>query len=246
MNSSLTNIKNLGMLFAVSASFFLAATPSHAITTAFSNTDFVPSVDFNDGGVVDNDATTGGNINVGNIPNGFGDGINGFFTKDYLLLGADDSDTNIGASDTRGDSVAITTPTFTISSNTDDVTLLFDWAFQGNNSTSTDDEFSIGIIDSGLTAFTQFFKIESPNFGSNSGESRTLSGFDPGEYHVLIQLNEAGGVSPLNSAVGFDNISATSVPFEFSPSVGLIMMGGIFAFSRYAKSRKVKQELENI
>ena len=48
-------------------------------------------------------------------------------------------------------------------------------------------------------------------------------------------------------AVTFDTVvDPVSVPFEFSPSLGLMIMGGIFVFSRYAKSRKAKQEIENI
>ncbi len=236
MNYRLISIKNFGKLCTAATAWFLLATPSHAISSSFSNDDF--SVSGLNDGVVDNDATSGGNINSGTIPN---DGFGGFFTQDYLLLGADDSNANIGSSDTNGNSVAISNSTFTVSSLTENVTLLFDWAFQGNNATSTDDEFSLGIIQgNNVPSYKQFFKVESPSFGSNLGETITLNGFTPGEYNVLIQLNEAGGVSPLNSAAGFDNITVTTgaVPFEFSPSLGLFLMAGIFGFSRSLKSRK--------
>ncbi|VEP18476.1 exported hypothetical protein [Hyella patelloides LEGE 07179] len=34
------------------------------------------------------------------------------------------------------------------------------------------------------------------------------------------------------------SVSSSSVPFEFSPSLGLLLMGGVFGMARYAKSRK--------
>ncbi len=240
MNSSLTNLKNLGILCTAAASLFLAATPSHAIKISFENTDFT-TVE----GTVDNDASSTGNINSVAAPNGFG----GVFTSDYLLLGAEDSDANIGASVDRGTSTAITTSStlFGISSATDDITLEFDWAFQGD--TSNEDEFEVGIFGPG--GFHSFFLLGSRMLGSKQGESVTKSGYTPGTYQLAIQLNEAGGLNSFNTAAGFDNVSAdgvtpVSVPFEFSPSLGLIMMGGLFITTRYAKSRKAKQELLNI
>ena len=234
MNSSLTNLKNLGILCTAAASLFLAATPSHAIKISFENTDFT-TVE----GTVDNDASSGATINTID----FG----GIFTSDYLLLGAEDIDGSIAASVERGTSTAITTSSksFGISSVTDDITLEFDWAFQGDN--SVEDEFEIGII--GPEGFKSFLLKDT--FGSAQGESITMNGFAPGTYQLAIQHSENGGLNTFNTAAGFDNVSAdgvtpVSVPFEFSPSLGLIMMGGIFATTRYAKSRKAKQELLNI
>ncbi|MDJ0898837.1 MAG: hypothetical protein QNJ55_08490 [Xenococcus sp. MO_188.B8] len=237
MNSSQTNIKNLGMVFAVSASLFLAATPSHALIVNLTPIDFS-----NGGGTIDTAPFDSG-INTISGSEGF----DNYFNSTYLLLGADNGDTNISDSPASGDSVAFTGNTFEISSTdaTNGVTFAFDWAFQGTES-GVQDEFFISFINTTLTQSFDVFNKESPGYGEGT-ESLFLTNLTPGDYELEITLNEAGGRNDDgNTAAGFDNITVSSVPFEFSPSVGLIMMGGIFAFSRYAKSRKVKQELENI
>lgn len=39
------------------------------------------------------------------------------------------------------------------------------------------------------------------------------------------------------------SVSATSVPFEFSPGLGLLTVGGIFGVSRLRKSMKARKNL---
>ncbi len=70
---------------------------------------------------------------------------------------------------------------------------------------------------------------------------------NPNEYYLfgtipnLEIFNPASGTvdngnSPINVAA-----DSASVPFEFSPSLGLLLMGGIFGISRYTKSRKASK-----
>lgn len=42
-----------------------------------------------------------------------------------------------------------------------------------------------------------------------------------------------------------DAANSAAVPFEFSPSLGLILIGGVWGVSRYKKSRKAKNIMEN-
>ena len=47
------------------------------------------------------------------------------------------------------------------------------------------------------------------------------------------------------SEVQFNDVpQSASVPFEFSPSLGLVLMGGLFGVSRYTKSRKASKLIE--
>lgn len=47
-----------------------------------------------------------------------------------------------------------------------------------------------------------------------------------------------------SSSLTFSEASA-SVPFEFSPTLGLFLVGGVFGISRYAKSRKAAKLIDN-
>ena len=60
--------------------------------------------------------------------------------------------------------------------------------------------------------------------------------------------NFQNGSEAIGSFANFpQQIDATSaaVPFEFSPSLGLILIGGVWGVSRYRKSRKAKNVMEN-
>ena len=57
---------------------------------------------------------------------------------------------------------------------------------------------------------------------------------------LRLVLSENGGDSPGNSAVGFNNIDVTAIPFEFSP-LGLVALGGAYHFAK--KNKKAKSEI---
>ena len=91
------------------------------------------------------------------------------------------------------------------------------------------------------------------NFGS-SGEITSASFAQFGDQ--TLSLGGFSGSSLLNQSAGFTDtfadsdsssltFSQASVPFEFSPTLGLFLMGGMFGMARYAKSRKANKLIDN-
>lgn len=94
------------------------------------------------------------------------------------------------------------------------------------------------------------FGSEDANFSvtANTNGSQTLSN--------VIQITSNAPVGIVNydlftNSGSFSNTvlgpstTATSVPFEFSPSLGLLLMGSVFGISRYVKSRKISKLTDN-
>lgn len=66
-----------------------------------------------------------------------------------------------------------------------------------------------------------------------------------GEPNSNFQNNSFANGSFANFPQQIDAANSAAVPFEFSPSLGLILIGGVWRISRYRKSRKAKSVIEN-
>ena len=247
MNSSITKIKNLGVLFTAASTLFICSQPAKAVIANLSPSDFSLSAETPSGEV--NAVGANNAIDQASPINGFGN----VFSENFLLLGGTTTATDIlddGVNSVNSTAQSSSFP-LTTADLSDNLTIDFQWAFNGNSAGIEfvdQDNFSILLRKSDLSqeAFV-FARAAAGGYGSGTA-SRTIntSGLTAGNYFLQITLNENSG-NDNSSAAGFNQISVdtvSSVPFEFSPSVGLIMMGGIFVFARYAKSRKAKQEIE--
>ena len=153
----------------------------------------------------------------------------------FLLLGATSANANIAASSPNVNATA-TFANFEISSdNVSDGSLnfSFDWAFAGDNDAL--DNFFVGIGPTGGSV-TNFVTFQASYGSGTFDQSIDISGLTPGNYDLVVSLTESTG--PGNSAAGFDNIAISSVPFEFSPALGLFLVGGLFGGSSYLKRKK--------
>jgi hypothetical protein len=93
------------------------------------------------------------------------------------------------------------------------------------------------------------FKINSGVISTSGGSFGSAINLE--EFSLLNNTNKSiiaddssYGWDELNSTLTFSDGSA-SVPFEFSPTLGLLLMGGVFGISRYAKSRKAIKLIDN-
>ncbi|GAB4534779.1 MAG: hypothetical protein Tsb0014_21210 [Pleurocapsa sp.] len=223
------------------------SSPAHAVTGSLSidNTDFTVIQNF---GV--NNAPGDSTIDNTAISDGFGDQFSDTGGNTFLLLGASDptstinGGTNAGQED--GNSVATST-TFEITQDNIDngLDVSFDWAFQGNGSAF--DEFVVAITNSSFTEFKEL--INQDSYGSGTvDQSFDISSLSTGtDYMLYVAVNEANNFG--NSAAGFDNISVAptppvGVPFEFSPTLGLLIMGGLFGGSSYLKRRRLSANID--
>lgn len=248
MNSILTNIKNLGVFFAAASTLLLFSQPAGAVIANLSPSNFSLSAETPGGEV--NAVGASNAINQASPTNGFGT----VFDEDFLLLGAITTASDIHDDGLISGNSTANSSNFSLTG-TDlaaGITVDFEWAFNGNSVGTPfedQDKFSILLKNFGVPTESAFVlgKAAAGDYGSGTESVNVnTSGLSAGNYFLQITLDENSG-NLNSSAAGFNQIAvSTSVPFEFSPSVGLIMMGGIFVYSRYAKSRKVKQELENI
>ena len=211
--------------------------PAHAVTGSLNldNEDFT-FISGQDNGV--NNAAGNSNIDETATPQGFG---NHFSDSDtFLLLGATDPSSNISSSP-ASQNVTAFSEQFEIDSRDiqEGVVVEFDWAFQGTDDES--DSFVVRIINSSESDIATVITENSYGQGSYSGIV-DVSDFSGGsDYSLFVTLNE-GAFDGKNSAAGFNNISV-SVPFEFSPGLGLLMMGGLFGGSTYLKRRKLASKI---
>ena len=254
MNSRLTNLKNLGTLFTAAASLFLAATSSHALSVNLAPTDFSLSSDTPSGQANAVGASNAINQAIG--PNGFSNISAGdVFSSDFLLLGATTSATDILSDGVNSNNSSAESTIFPISATdvSDGIVINFKWAFNGNatGGFSDSDTYFVRLQNDDVASqFVDAIGKTAPGEYGSGTESVNINttGLTAGNYYLQITLNE--NVNSNSSAAGFNQITlenpSVSVPFEFSPSLGLMIMGGIFITTRYAKSRKAKQDLLNI
>ena len=117
----------------------------------------------------------------------------------------------------------------------------------------TDLSFDVGVafgwnIDFLVTGFLNGSTIETQTFSitdDNNGEG-TWSTVNLANEVDSVTVQMTGGTA---SAFGIDNYSGTasaSVPFEFSPAMGLLLVGGLFGGkAAYGKYRASKVKLED-
>ena len=226
--------------------------PAHAVTGSLNidNTDFTIDPFSQGQGYGVNNAAGDSTIDNTATPNGFGDHFSDSNDNTFLLLGATDPDANITGTPTNSGQASENTDAWSTTFEIDDDNLAdgldvkFDWAFQGNNSNL--DSFVVAITNSDFSQYLQIVEQETYDVGTVD-QSFDVSSLATGtDYRLYIALTESP--IPNNSAAGFDNISvaptSVGVPFEFSPSLGLLMMGGLFAGSTYLKRRKLAAKLD--
>lgn len=215
---------------------------------------------------VDDNVNFSATINTTSTPNGFG---NFFAEQDdpFLLLGdasnqtISDDDLTVGVSLATSESIEISSENAN-----QDLVLNFDWIFQGDSTGIAGinvDTFSVTLIGGGIDA------LGNPNvntdllvenqYGKNRGESLSLPRNLPiGTYNIQFSVIEPTVVDPNiligtnltnteasfilandNSAAGIDNLSVSSVPFEFTPTTGLLIVGSIWGLLRWQKRKNL-------
>ena len=181
-------------------------------------------------------------IGTGRVP---GETVTGTITFDSLNPG--DSATGVAADSVVVDSI----PSWSVS----------------NNLWNDSPDMSLGV------ELTQFINGEGADFNSSIPETNTWNIINgtiiSGEFLSIVNNQESVAlasketniirsyVRDVNSGSGnellYDNNSSSltfseasaSVPFEFSPTLGLFLVGGLFSISRYAKSRKAAKLIDN-
>lgn len=201
--------------------------------------------------VIDDSAVSTG-ANSPNFGGGFGNQFN--TTGDtFLLLGATNTDkrinegtttssTNDGNRAQNATNVTATFASFAIDADDlyDGIAFSFNYAFRGTT-TSNLDSFVIGIAPTGEGPSSPNFVpfVAQVTYGGGTFSNTvdfTGLGLSPGQYDFIISLTEATTAG--NSAVGFDNFVLTDVvPFDFSPSLGLLLVGVVGGAS-YLKRKK--------
>ena len=138
-------------------------------------------------------------------------------------------------------------------SSINDFVLSFDWDFATNDGSGDLGNKDFGFFSISGNGVEEVFVLE-----ESTGDRATLNSGDtdfannnnnytsyiteplslsPGDYRVGFGVVDADGVS-YSSGLMFDNFTSAEVPFEFSPSVGLISMAGIFSLMRLRRQLK--------
>jgi len=235
MTTTPRNLKQIGLFAITASSLLLIAKPSQAVIADLSPADF----------------STGTGVSVSNASspinqNEFDIG----FTSDFLILGANQANANIGNSvddaNFRSESNVFSINQYNI--NQGSINVAFNWAFDGNSTGSAGDQDNFSItLRKFLTPTTSsiaapIFSRSTANtgFGYGAGSefvsvnTNTLNAND--SYFIRVALNENS--EPTNSAFGINDIEVVAVPFEFSPAQGLLAVGGFWGVSTFIKRRK--------
>jgi hypothetical protein len=227
-----------------------------AAVISLTNANFLDPV--NNAGVVDTNALPGGVLNTSfgpapapNAainPNGFVS----FFTTPFVSLGSLGT-TTIRNSTAGSNSLAQSLVAINLSAAEAalPVQVTYDFAFAGNSSVpGTPDNFRILFVDAGgtnvgpiqnLVGSTSFIQT-----GLGTLFNIPANTFTAGtDYFLQLVLNENIDGTVNNTAAGFNNVSiTTNVPFEFSPALGVLALGGLFGASQLRKQAKRKQAIK--
>lgn len=241
MNTSKIFLQKSCLFTLAASSLLLADIPAHAINLSFDASQFSITQ-----GIGNNSTPITSDINVKSPPDGFGDGTNGFFLEEFLLLGARPSDTSIPTDSLVDNNSTAESPSFSVDSEdiTKGIKLKFTWAFRGNatGDTADKDNFNILLVNVDTLDTFDVFTRDLADPGNGYGSSYTqvatadTTGMTAGNYKVSIELNENTNLN--SSAAGYDDFEITNVPFEFSPSQGLLLIGGFWGLSFFMKRRK--------
>ena len=210
---------------------FWNSNPAQAVTGNLNldNEDFT----FTPGGAGVNNAP--GNSAIDNSATiNFGDHFDDSGT--FLLLGTSDATGSAGSGNPSQNTVSLSQQfDITSSNHASGLYVSFDWAFNGTD--DTNDSFVVKISDQDENNILDIMTQSSYGSGTFNQKVDVSSLAVGTDYNLLVILNEQAS-DGRNSAAGFDNISV-AVPFEFSPGLGLLMMGGLFGGSTYLKKRKL-------
>lgn len=236
------NIRQIGLFLWVAAFLLSGKLPARAVDVSFDSSNFTQVL-----GEVHKNTSPASNINVLAPSNGFGTGTKGFFDSQFLLLGAKPSDSNIPSDSLKFGASTTLSDSFTISADdaSQDIIVKFDWAFQGNATGFLNDLDTFAIVFSGIGSLNgvqvEVFNRLSSQYGSNKQESVTIGAglLQAGDYKMGIKLVEFADLNGQSSAAGIDNVTINSVPFEFSPATGLLLVGGFWSFSYLLKHKKI-------
>ena len=138
-------------------------------------------------------------------------------------------------------------------SSINDFVLSFDWDFTTNDGSGDLGGKDFGFFSISGNGVEEVFVLEEStgdlatlnsgdtDFAYNNNDYTSYT-TDPlslgvGTYRVGFGVVDADGVS-YSSGLMFDNLTAAEVPFEFSPSLGLISMAGIFSLMRLRRQLK--------
>lgn len=203
--------------------------PAKAVNVTFDSNLFT--------GEVHDNVSSSININTQTGANGFSN----FFDSNFLLLGANPNDNNIPSDSFRfGTSTATSTSIDIVGGQ--NYKLKFDWAFQGNstgNLLNLDlDEFTLSFVGIGSNSDINIDLLTTNEYGSERNKTYTISGNSllSGSYNVVANLTEGADLTSHSSAAGLDNFTIEQVPFEFSPTQGLLIVGGFWLFSSLRKN----------
>jgi hypothetical protein len=252
MKTTLRNLKQVGLLAITASSLLLIAKPSQALnlnlSTGVNNSSFTK---IGTNGQVNTVPGTNGIDNNVTASRGFS---NFFENNDFLLLGAQTTKSSILFDGNLDDNSVARSAVFSLdrANFQNGIDIKFNWAFNGNSTGNLSDldNFSIGLFKSDLSNSATVFQRNAPGQYGSGSQALSLSRANfntsptPGRYFLQIALQENAG-NTRSSAAGFNNISIVSdstpvaaVPFEFSPSQGLLAIGGFWSISAFIKRRK--------
>jgi hypothetical protein len=124
------------------------------------------------------------------------------------------------------------------------------WLFSARGGGFGDLDQNVTFTGGNTLSFTQ--NAPDSNLVINDEIGNNLRTLD--SFAEVISANSLGEITttisspstnvPLAAGIAIEEASA-SVPFEFSPTLGLLLIGSVFSISRYAKSRKASQLVNN-
>lgn len=212
-------------------------------------------------GQVYDDVNADSIINTTNAPDGFGnyDGSSDNFFEpandSFILLGSEPDEaisvnsnpplleTNIAVFN----GIEITTE-----NQSKDLSIEFDWIFQGNQQEVAGfnlDIFTVALVGTGTDLLGGTVDVDLELLATNQYDydrdySYTVDGgLLVGSYTLQASVIESidlpltNLLSVDNSAAGLDNISVTAIPFEFSPTFGLLIVVSLWGLSRFWKHK---------
>jgi hypothetical protein len=240
----LKNIKEFGIVAAITSTSFLIPSSVYAFglvydVNQFDNVQGLSGV-ATSAAPINNAAFVGGN--------GFANPT-ALFTEDFLLLGALATNTNIPTDSLKNNnSVAqsIQLVNLTAGDIINGIGLSFRFGYNGNSSgvaNNDRDNFAISLINTSGAAngFGDFISVNAPTYSTANSISTILTSqvaLQPGNYALLISVNENADVFGRSTAAGFNNIAISPIPFEFNPAVGVGLLGLACGTNMLKKAKK--------
>ncbi len=173
-------------------------------------------------------------------------GFDSFFTSDFGRLGTSDVSILDGQYNAGAVYRSISNPLQFTSSTT---TVSFNYAFDGEIGTDLGrNTFKayLALSSSPQTAIGSGFSTTTRvNPGGASGQFNVSSLNTNSTYVVAFELDEVSSILGTdNFGAGFDNVNVSNaVPFEFSPSMGILALGAWGAFSQLKGKLKNRKPL---